>query len=37
LEEPVSSGPKTSRTMGASEEPKVVQKATPALEDLRGM
>jgi len=29
--------PKTSRTMGASEEPKVVQKATPALEDLRGM
>ena len=36
FEEPASSSPKVSRTIGATAAPKVVQPATPALEDLRG-
>ncbi len=36
FEEPASSSPKMSRTIGATAPPKVVQPATPALEDLRG-
>ena len=35
-EEPASSSPKTSRKIGAIEEPNVVQPITPRLEDRRG-
>ena len=35
-DEPASSSPKTSRTMGATEEPTVVQPITPRPEERRG-
>ncbi len=35
-EEPASSRPKTSRKIGATEDPNVVQPITPRLEDRRG-
>ena len=35
-EEPASSSPNISRTMGAIEDPNVVQPITPRLEDRRG-